>query len=162
MKVETTEKISGNRKSVRIHSKNVFNGGLLILDSVHMPAGCGTWPAFWSNGTYNPYYRPFLAPMLSQDPTGLLEVKSISSRECTTTRTIKRRSIPTPVAALPAQIPRHFPSAELSLVARTALSVPPPTKVVASDPIPTRPSERASTVSVVVFTPVSFPPQCGA
>jgi len=50
MKVETTEKIPGNRKSVRIHSKNVFNGGLLILDSVHMPSGCGTWPAFWSNG----------------------------------------------------------------------------------------------------------------
>ncbi|KAF9654282.1 glycoside hydrolase family 16 protein [Thelephora ganbajun] len=50
MKVETTGKIPGNRKSVRIHSKNIFNGGLLILDSVHMPAGCGTWPAFWSNG----------------------------------------------------------------------------------------------------------------
>jgi hypothetical protein len=50
MKVDTTETISGNRKSVRIHSKNVFNGGLLILDFVHMPTGCGTWPAFWSNG----------------------------------------------------------------------------------------------------------------
>lgn len=21
------------------------------MDSVHMPTGCGTWPAFWSNGT---------------------------------------------------------------------------------------------------------------
>lgn len=20
------------------------------MDSVHMPTGCGTWPAFWSNG----------------------------------------------------------------------------------------------------------------
>ena len=53
MKVDTTQKISGNRKSVRISSKNVFNGGLLILDSVHMPTGCGTWPAWWSNGTYS-------------------------------------------------------------------------------------------------------------
>ena len=50
MKVETTEQVSGNRKSIRIHSKNTFNGGLLIMDSVHMPAGCGTWPAWWSNG----------------------------------------------------------------------------------------------------------------
>lgn len=50
MKVETTPKVSGNRKSVRIHSKNTFTGGLLIMDAVHMPSGCGTWPAFWSNG----------------------------------------------------------------------------------------------------------------
>jgi hypothetical protein len=50
MKVETTPKVSGNRKSIRIHSKNTFTGGLLIMDAVHMPAGCGTWPAFWSNG----------------------------------------------------------------------------------------------------------------
>jgi len=50
MKVETTQQVSGNRKSIRIQSKNTFNGGLLILDSVHMPTGCGTWPAWWSNG----------------------------------------------------------------------------------------------------------------
>jgi len=50
MKVETTQKVSGNRKSIRIQSKNVYTGGLLVLDSVHMPTGCGTWPAFWSNG----------------------------------------------------------------------------------------------------------------
>lgn len=50
MKVETTPKVSGNRKSIRIQSKNTFTGGLLIMDAVHMPAGCGTWPAFWSNG----------------------------------------------------------------------------------------------------------------
>jgi len=50
MKVETTAKVSGNRKSVRIQSKNNFTGGLVIMDAVHMPAGCATWPAFWSNG----------------------------------------------------------------------------------------------------------------
>jgi len=50
MKVDTTETVSGNRKSIRIQSKNTYTGGLLILDAVHMPAGCGTWPAFWSNG----------------------------------------------------------------------------------------------------------------
>jgi len=50
MKVETTSTVSGNRKSVRIQSKNNFTGGLLVMDAVHMPAGCGTWPAFWSDG----------------------------------------------------------------------------------------------------------------
>lgn len=57
MKVETTAKVSGNRKSVRIQSKNTFNGGLLVLDAVHMPAGCGTWPAWWSNGISKPVCR---------------------------------------------------------------------------------------------------------
>ena len=57
MKVDTTEKISGNRMSVRIQSKNNFTGGLLVLDAAHMPAGCGTWPAFWSDGMYSPYYH---------------------------------------------------------------------------------------------------------
>lgn len=50
MRVETTPTVSGNRKSIRLHSRNIFNGGLLILDAVHMPVGCGTWPAFWTNG----------------------------------------------------------------------------------------------------------------
>jgi len=50
MRVETTETVSGNRKSVRISTQSQFNGGLVIMDSVHMPTGCGTWPAFWSNG----------------------------------------------------------------------------------------------------------------
>ncbi|KAG9094256.1 hypothetical protein FRC07_011338, partial [Ceratobasidium sp. 392] len=50
MRVEATPQVSGNRKSVRIHSIDTFNGGLIILDAVHMPYGCGTWPAFWSHG----------------------------------------------------------------------------------------------------------------
>jgi hypothetical protein len=50
MRVEDTQQVTGNRKSVRIHSNYVFNGGLVIMDAVHMPYGCGTWPAFWSNG----------------------------------------------------------------------------------------------------------------
>jgi hypothetical protein len=50
MRVETTPVVSGNRKSVRIETKNSFNYGILIGDFVHMPTGCGTWPAFWTNG----------------------------------------------------------------------------------------------------------------
>ncbi|KAF8595524.1 hypothetical protein BDV93DRAFT_456685 [Ceratobasidium sp. AG-I] len=50
MRIESTPTVAANRKSVRIHSKYTLNGGLVILDAVHMPYGCGTWPAFWSSG----------------------------------------------------------------------------------------------------------------
>ncbi|KAJ7071403.1 concanavalin A-like lectin/glucanase domain-containing protein [Mycena amicta] len=44
MRVETTA------TSIRITTNKSFTGGLVIMDSVNMPTGCGTWPAFWSNG----------------------------------------------------------------------------------------------------------------
>jgi len=49
MRVETTPEVSGNRKSIRISTRPSLNGALVILDAVHMPVGCGTWPAFWTN-----------------------------------------------------------------------------------------------------------------
>lgn len=50
MKVDTTQHVQGGRKSVRIHGNLVYTGGLVLMDAVHMPEGCGTWPAWWSNG----------------------------------------------------------------------------------------------------------------
>jgi len=50
MRVDNTPHVSGNRNSVRIQTQFTFTGGLVIMDSVHMPTGCGTWPAFWSDG----------------------------------------------------------------------------------------------------------------
>ncbi|KAH7929380.1 hypothetical protein BV22DRAFT_1102515 [Leucogyrophana mollusca] len=50
MRVETTPQVQNNRQSVRITTQNTFTGGLVVMDSVHMPTGCGTWPAFWTNG----------------------------------------------------------------------------------------------------------------
>jgi len=50
MRVETTPNVSGNRKSIRIATQTGFNGGLVIMDAVHMPTGCGVWPAFWTDG----------------------------------------------------------------------------------------------------------------
>ncbi len=52
MRVETTPTISGNRKSIRITSEYAYTGGLIVMDAVHMPTGCGTWPAFWSDGMF--------------------------------------------------------------------------------------------------------------
>ncbi|KAI0358949.1 hypothetical protein OH77DRAFT_1587250 [Trametes cingulata] len=50
MRVETTGQVSGNRKSIRITTTATYTGALVLLDAVHVPTGCGTWPAFWSNG----------------------------------------------------------------------------------------------------------------
>ncbi|KAI0719122.1 concanavalin A-like lectin/glucanase domain-containing protein [Cerioporus squamosus] len=50
MRVETTPTVSGNRQSIRLESQFTYTGGLIVIDAVHMPTGCGTWPAFWSNG----------------------------------------------------------------------------------------------------------------
>jgi beta-glucanase (GH16 family) len=53
MKVDTTPVVSNNRKSIRIQTNNQYTGGLFVLDAVHMPSGCGTWPAFWTVGPAN-------------------------------------------------------------------------------------------------------------
>lgn len=50
MRLETTPQVSGNRKSIRITTQLALDKGLWILDAVHIPTGCGTWPAFWTNG----------------------------------------------------------------------------------------------------------------
>ncbi|WWC85982.1 uncharacterized protein L201_000853 [Kwoniella dendrophila CBS 6074] len=39
------------RDSVRIESKENFDNGIYILDVLHLPSGCGTWPAFWTSTT---------------------------------------------------------------------------------------------------------------
>ncbi|KAG8874591.1 hypothetical protein FRB98_008350 [Tulasnella sp. 332] len=37
------------RDAVRISSRKAYGHGLIISDIWHMPVGCGTWPALWSN-----------------------------------------------------------------------------------------------------------------
>lgn len=43
-----TEYAPQGRKSVRLSSKKTYTHGLFVLDVIHMPVGCGTWPAFWT------------------------------------------------------------------------------------------------------------------
>ncbi|KAH7710381.1 endo1,3(4)-beta-glucanase [Aphelenchoides avenae] len=38
------------RKSVRLNTKTVFNGDVVLMDFEHMPVGSGTWPAYWMTG----------------------------------------------------------------------------------------------------------------
>ena len=49
MKVDNSTNLALNvpRRSVRIFSNQTWQGGLIIMDAVHAPFGCATWPAFW-------------------------------------------------------------------------------------------------------------------
>ncbi|PWN43788.1 hypothetical protein IE81DRAFT_321952 [Ceraceosorus guamensis] len=44
---------SSGRKSVRIHSIDKLQDGVVAMRVKHMPSGCGTWPAFWTCTTSN-------------------------------------------------------------------------------------------------------------
>ncbi|KAF9269916.1 hypothetical protein L218DRAFT_2223 [Marasmius fiardii PR-910] len=59
MRIETTPQVSANRKSIRIQTQLELDKGLWMVDAVHMPTGCGTWPAFWTNGPNWPFDGEF-------------------------------------------------------------------------------------------------------
>jgi hypothetical protein len=43
------------RDSVRIYLENAYDEAIFVLDLVHMPAGCATWPAFWTLSEAGPW-----------------------------------------------------------------------------------------------------------
>src|SRR5712672_2616260 len=43
------------RSSVRIHSQKAYDDSIIVLDVEHMPAGCATWPAFWTLSSTGPW-----------------------------------------------------------------------------------------------------------
>ena len=45
--ISSSATTDGPRNSIRLEGLRRFNRGLFIIDLRHMPAGCGTWPAFW-------------------------------------------------------------------------------------------------------------------
>ncbi|KAG2128599.1 glycoside hydrolase family 16 protein [Suillus clintonianus] len=52
--VDSTSTVAAGGKrascSVRIISKQSYNGGLFVFDASYMPVGCSTWPSFWTVG----------------------------------------------------------------------------------------------------------------
>lgn len=45
--MSTSPTPEGPRNSIRLEGLKRYNRGLFIIDIRHMPAGCGSWPAFW-------------------------------------------------------------------------------------------------------------------
>jgi hypothetical protein len=43
------------RDSVRISTQNAYGESIFVLDLAHMPAGCATWPAFWTKSQKGPW-----------------------------------------------------------------------------------------------------------
>jgi hypothetical protein len=43
------------RDSVRISSQTAYGDSVIVLDLEHMPAGCATWPAFWTLSQKGPW-----------------------------------------------------------------------------------------------------------
>jgi hypothetical protein len=50
MAADTTSAGGSGRGSVRVSSTQQFQHGLFIIDILHIPTGCGTWPSFWLLG----------------------------------------------------------------------------------------------------------------
>lgn len=50
MATDTTSTDGSGRGAVRVSSNETYQHGLIIVDILHMPTGCGTWPAFWMVG----------------------------------------------------------------------------------------------------------------
>ena len=52
---KTVPAAARGRDSIRIQSKNSYNDSVMVLDLSHMPEGCATWPAFWTNNAPGPW-----------------------------------------------------------------------------------------------------------
>jgi hypothetical protein len=43
------------RDSIRISSQTAYSDSIVVLDVQHMPAGCSSWPAFWTLSQTGPW-----------------------------------------------------------------------------------------------------------
>ena len=53
--VDSSNVTSNGRPALRVSTNQTYNHALVVADIAHMPAGCGTWPAFWMLGTSHPW-----------------------------------------------------------------------------------------------------------
>lgn len=50
MKVNNYSLAPNGRESVRVSSKRKIGHGLVLVDMLHLPIGCGSWPSIWFYG----------------------------------------------------------------------------------------------------------------
>ncbi|KAK2461180.1 hypothetical protein APHAL10511_006707 [Amanita phalloides] len=58
MRADSTKRLNPNgpgRDSVRLQSRKQYTTSVMVFNIYHMPVGCGTWPAVWTNGANWPY-----------------------------------------------------------------------------------------------------------
>jgi hypothetical protein len=67
--------------SVRISSKTAYGDSVIVLDLARMPAGCGTWPAFWTRSQEGPWPHGGEIDIIG----GMLLVSHVSSELLTCT-----------------------------------------------------------------------------
>jgi len=53
--VSIVDPAARGRSSVRIHTQKAYDDSIIVLDIEHMPAGCATWPAFWTLSSTGPW-----------------------------------------------------------------------------------------------------------
>lgn len=92
LKADTTKHVQGGRNSVRLHSNYVFNGGLILMDSFHMPTGCGAWPAWWANVSCLAFRLCWRAGSSSETLTDRLSFPLLNGRRDQTGPTAERLS----------------------------------------------------------------------
>jgi hypothetical protein len=69
------------RDSVRISSQSAYDEAIFVLDLAHMPAGCATWPAFWSLSKQGPWPAGGEIDIIEGMP--LVSLVSLLSYPCT-------------------------------------------------------------------------------
>lgn len=91
MRVDDQDTSANPRASVRLHSKAIYNSGLIILDFEHMPEGPGTWPAFWSHGPDWPNAGEFdIIEQMNDSPVNYITLHSNAG--CKMTEISERKS----------------------------------------------------------------------
>jgi beta-glucanase (GH16 family) len=79
------------RDSVRISSQAAYGDSAIVLDLAHMPAGCGTWPAFWTLSQKGPWPNGgeidiiegmlLVSRLSSESPTCVLSCAGVNKQE---------------------------------------------------------------------------------
>ncbi|KAG1739023.1 glycoside hydrolase family 16 protein [Suillus lakei] len=88
--VDSTSTVAagGRRASIRIMSRQSYNGGLFVFDASYMPVGCSTWPSFWTVGPNWPLGGEIdIVEGVNNQDTNQMTLHSGTNQTCTNEKT---------------------------------------------------------------------------